>query len=93
MNYLLTTYNTTNKLIVLPNCLYSKITYSQDRHEHWTRQVGRGHASSPLPRSDAMYKAISQVNRLPYSITQATSKGSFKKLLNRCLLGTDIHAI
>ncbi len=81
-----------------PNCLYSRITFSQDRHEHRTRQVSRGHVSIPLPRTNAMkrtamYRAISQWNRLPYAITQAASKECFKKQLKRFVLGTDIHNV
>lgn len=67
-----------------PNCLYSKITFTLDRHEHRTRLVSRAHVSIPLPKSNAMkrtamYRACSQWNRLPYAITQARSKESKKK--------------
>lgn len=47
MYYLITIYHTTNKLVVLANYLYSKITYYQDRYE----QVSKGQDAS---RSDAM---------------------------------------
>lgn len=62
------------------------MAFSQNKHDHGTRQVSRGYVTIPQPRTNAlertaMYRTLTQWNKLQHTITQATSKENFKKQL------------
>ena len=74
-----------------PNCLYTNIHYTCDRHQYKTRHVAMGRFTAPKPKTNAMkntvmYRAMTFWNSLPLCITEIKDKRHFKKRLKHFLV-------